>query len=105
MSELNIKSSIHKNDNFEKCGESCANEKKHTPSEWQTNIFCIYSKVFKIMLANWRESIDHAEEKELSKGLDELVLPSNEEWRHHVYYRLVDLQREIDSRGVEGVEE
>ncbi|KAK0180586.1 hypothetical protein PV327_002953 [Microctonus hyperodae] len=57
------------------------------------------------MLANWRESIDHAEEKELSKELDELVLPSNEEWRHHVYYRLVDLQREIDSGVVEGDEE
>lgn len=65
-------------------------------TEWRTNIFGVYSKVFKVMLAQWKESIEHAEDEERSKELDELVLPSNEDWRHQVYLRLVDLQREMD---------
>ncbi|CAG5082458.1 Similar to Nsun7: Putative methyltransferase NSUN7 (Mus musculus) [Cotesia congregata] len=61
------------------------------------SLFGVYSKVFKVMLSNWKESIEHTEEEDRVSELDELVLPSNEEWRYQVYYRLVDLQREVDS--------
>ncbi|XP_008551675.2 uncharacterized protein LOC103574095 [Microplitis demolitor] len=61
------------------------------------SLFGVYSKVFKVMLSNWKESIEHTEEEDRVRELDELVLPSNEEWRYQVYYRLVDLQRELDS--------
>lgn len=61
------------------------------------SLFGVYSKVFKVMLSNWKESIEHSEEEDRVSELDELVLPSNEEWRYQVYYRLVDLQREVDS--------
>lgn len=64
------------------------------------NLFGVYSKVFKVMLSSWKETIEQAEEEERVKELEELILPSNEEWRHEVYYRLVDLQRELDS-GIE----
>ena len=63
---------------------------------WRTNLFTLYARVFRIMLAKWKETLEHAQEAEKLRDLDDLILPSNEEWRHQVYYRLVDLQREID---------
>ncbi|XP_063986485.1 uncharacterized protein LOC135167324 [Diachasmimorpha longicaudata] len=66
-------------------------------SSWRTNLFGVYAKVFKVMLSGWKEKIEHNEEEDREKELEALVLPSNEEWRYQVYYRLVDLQREIDS--------
>lgn len=62
------------------------------------SLFSIYAKIFRLMLARWDETLDPNEDKHL-KELDDLVLPSNEEWRRQVYYRLVDLQREIDAEG------
>ncbi|XP_011299529.1 uncharacterized protein [Fopius arisanus] len=49
------------------------------------------------MLSRWKEKAESTEEEDREKELEALVLPSNEEWRYQVYYRLVDLQREIDS--------
>lgn len=62
------------------------------------SLFTIYAKIFRVMLARWVQTADPHEESHL-RELDELVLPSNEEWRRQVYYRLVDLQREIDAEG------
>ncbi|XP_034952478.1 uncharacterized protein [Chelonus insularis] len=75
------------------------NDSTFTPRK--ISLFGAYSKVFKVMLASWKDSVEHADEELRSKELDELILPSNEEWRHQVYYRLVDLQREFDAEAVE----
>lgn len=64
---------------------------------WRTNLFGVYAKVFKVMLSSWKETVEFTEEEDREKELEALVLPSNEEWRYQVYYRLVDLQREIDA--------
>lgn len=64
---------------------------------WRTNLFTLYARVFQVMLAKWKERLRQAHEDEKAKELDDLILPSNEEWRYRVYYRLVDMQREIDS--------
>ncbi|XP_046414680.1 LOW QUALITY PROTEIN: uncharacterized protein LOC124176889 [Neodiprion fabricii] len=64
----------------------------------KVSLFTIYAKIFRVMLARWVQNTDPNEEKHV-RELEELVLPSNEEWRRQVYYRLVDLQREIDAEG------
>ncbi|XP_046733830.1 uncharacterized protein LOC124404057 [Diprion similis] len=64
----------------------------------KVSLFAIYAKIFRVMLARWVQTTDPNEEKYI-RELEELVLPSNEEWRRQVYYRLVDLQREIDAEG------
>lgn len=62
----------------------------------RSNLFTLYSGVFRVMLAKWKKTMEHAQEAERARQLDSLILPSNQEWRYQVYYRLVDLQREID---------
>ncbi|XP_024946504.1 uncharacterized protein LOC107273416 isoform X2 [Cephus cinctus] len=63
----------------------------------KASLFTIYAKVFRVMISALIQPVHDPEEEEFNKELDELILPSNDEWRHQVYYRLVDLQREIDA--------
>ncbi|XP_050582314.1 uncharacterized protein LOC126918450 isoform X1 [Bombus affinis] len=60
------------------------------------NMFEEYSKIFRILLANWKENYSQLRNDEFNENLEDLILPSNEEWRYRVYYRLVELQRECD---------
>ncbi|XP_076760908.1 uncharacterized protein LOC143429264 [Xylocopa sonorina] len=55
-------------------------------------MFAEYAKIFQIVLANCNQVRDN----ELS-GIRDLILPSNEDWRCRVYYKLVELQREFDA--------
>lgn len=72
----------------------------------RSSLFSLYAKIFRLLLGKWEKpgtgaggggNLDeNSEEDEYSKELDGLVLPSNEDWRLRVYYRLVELQREND---------
>lgn len=59
------------------------------------------AKIFRILLANWRRSNSQLHDNELNKNLEDLILPSNEDWRYQVYYQLVELQRESDTIFIE----
>ncbi|XP_026299628.1 uncharacterized protein LOC413907 isoform X3 [Apis mellifera] len=52
------------------------------------------AKIFRILLANWRRNNSQLHDNE---NLEDLILPSNEDWRYRVYYQLVELQRESDA--------
>ncbi|XP_031772259.1 uncharacterized protein LOC100871303 isoform X2 [Apis florea] len=52
------------------------------------------AKIFRILLANWRRNNNQLHDNELNENLEDLILPSNEDWRYRVYYQLVELQRE-----------
>ena len=67
---------------------------KKNKSLRKTSIFTVYARVFRVMLSKWIRPNFFDEEHR--KELEELILPSNEEWRQHVYYRLVELQRQVD---------
>lgn len=60
------------------------------------NMFEEYSKIFRILLASWKENYGQLRNDEFNENLEDLILPSNEDWRYRVYYRLVELQRECD---------
>ena len=62
----------------------------------KVNLFAVYARIFRLMLATSNES-KASEEDEYAKELENLVLPSNEEWRLKVYYGLVDQQRKLDA--------
>ncbi|XP_043461228.1 uncharacterized protein LOC122497899 isoform X3 [Leptopilina heterotoma] len=62
----------------------------------KSSIFTIYARVFRVVLSKFIKPPDFIDEEEHRRELDELILPSNEEWRHQVYYQLVDLQRLMD---------
>lgn len=55
------------------------------------------AKIFHILLANWRRKNSQFHDNELNENLEDLILPSNEDWRYRVYYQLVELQRESDA--------
>ncbi|XP_066581940.1 putative methyltransferase NSUN7 [Prorops nasuta] len=64
----------------------------------RANIFAIYARAFRILLAKLSPKMKFiTEEQRTKKELEDLVLPSNEDWRHQVYYSLVELQREFDA--------
>ncbi|XP_054012839.1 uncharacterized protein LOC128894853 [Hylaeus anthracinus] len=58
-----------------------------------------YAKIFRIVLARWISIYSQLRDEKLNEEAedDDLILPSNEDWRHRVYYRLVELQRECDA--------
>ncbi|XP_043586458.1 uncharacterized protein LOC122569453 isoform X3 [Bombus pyrosoma] len=60
------------------------------------NMFEECSKIFRILLASWKENYSQLRNDEFNENLEDLILPSNEDWRYRVYYRLVELQREYD---------
>lgn len=73
--------------------------KNLTTSLRRSNLFFLYAKVFRLLLAKTTKTNEISlleEEKEYDIELDRLVLPSNKDWRLKVYYRLVELQRESD---------
>lgn len=55
------------------------------------------AKIFHILLANSRRNNSQFHDNELNENLEDLILPSNEDWRYRVYYQLVELQRESDA--------
>ncbi|XP_076623668.1 uncharacterized protein LOC143343051 [Colletes latitarsis] len=59
--------------------------------------FIEYAKILRIVLARWISICSQLRDEKLNEEADDLILPSNEEWRHRVYYRLVELQRECDA--------
>lgn len=67
----------------------------------KSSIFTIYARVFRVVLSKFIKTTDFIDEEEHRRELDELILPSNEEWRHQVYYQLVDLQRLMDRNSEE----
>ena len=73
----------------------------------RSSLFSLYAKIFRLLLSKWDKPggcfNETSEEDEYSSELDQLVLPSNEEWRLRVYYRLVELQRENDLHSEEEV--
>ncbi|CAK9829534.1 hypothetical protein ANTRET_LOCUS6854 [Anthophora retusa] len=60
------------------------------------SMFSEYANTFCITLARWTRSCNHRREDKSNGDADDLILPSNEDWRYRVYYRLVELQRECD---------
>lgn len=60
------------------------------------SIFTIYARVFRVLLSKWVRTSNFVDEEEHRRELEELILPSNEEWRQQVYFRLVELQRQLD---------
>lgn len=63
-------------------------------SVYQGRMFEECAKIFRILLANWRRNNSQLHDNELNENLEDLILPSNEDWRYRVYYQLVELQRE-----------
>ena len=64
-------------------------------SSRKSGIFAVYAKAFRALLSKWIINSNLIEEQHREE-LEELILPSNEEWRQQVYYRLVELQRQVD---------
>ena len=65
----------------------------------RSSLFTLYAKIFRLLLSKWESGVvqeDTDSVDEYNKELEDLVLPSNEEWRLRVYYSLVQLQREND---------
>lgn len=76
-----------------------------TPSEtsWRSSsvpvqkrriTFTGYAKVLRMILARYTLICEQVRDEQRDDQLADLVLPSSEDWRHRVYYRLVELQRE-----------
>jgi len=63
----------------------------------KVNIFALYAKIFRLLLAVQIPNLSLLSDELRDKELEKLILPSNEEWRHWVYHRLVELQREKDA--------
>lgn len=63
-------------------------------SVYQGRMFEECAKIFRILLVNWRRNNSQLHDNE---NLEDLILPSNEDWRYRVYYQLVELQRESDA--------
>ncbi|XP_014616005.1 PREDICTED: uncharacterized protein LOC106793519 [Polistes canadensis] len=62
----------------------------------KSNIFDVYTTIFRLIIVHWIPRVCLLEEEQKEKELDNLILPSNTQWRHQVYYKLVELQRERD---------
>lgn len=56
-----------------------------------------YGKICGILLTSWRENWKKRCGDEGKESVEDLILPSNEDWRYRVYYRLVELQRVCDT--------
>ncbi|XP_058790804.1 uncharacterized protein LOC131664006 isoform X2 [Phymastichus coffea] len=76
----------------------------------RSSLFSLYAKIFRLLLSKWNGSgpsqvNEGSEVDEYTRQLESLVLPSNEDWRLRVYYRLVELQRESDALASDECEE
>ncbi|KAK9296294.1 hypothetical protein QLX08_009630 [Tetragonisca angustula] len=69
---------------------------KPSVSARKKSTFEDYAKIFRALLASWRENYNRLCNDELCENVEDLTLPSNEDWRYRIYYRLVQLQREYD---------
>ncbi|XP_015171449.1 PREDICTED: uncharacterized protein LOC107063843 [Polistes dominula] len=67
----------------------------------KSNIFDVYTTIFRLIIVHWIPRVCLLEEEKREKELDDLILPSNTQWRHQVYYKLVELQRERDVEIIE----
>lgn len=63
----------------------------------KTSIFILYAKIFRFLFTARPSNLSLLGDEERDRELEELILPSNEEWRQQVYHRLVELQREKDA--------
>lgn len=63
----------------------------------KTSLFTLYAKIFRLLLTTQLPTLGLVSDERRNKELEELILPSNEEWRHRVYHSLVELQREKDA--------
>lgn len=63
----------------------------------RTSIFVLYAKIFRLLLTTQISSLALLSNEQRNGELEELVLPSNEEWRHRTYHSLVELQRQKDA--------
>lgn len=63
----------------------------------KTSLFTLYAKIFRLLLTTQLPSLGLLSEEKRNEELEDLILPSNEEWRHRVYHSLVELQREKDA--------
>ncbi|KZC04711.1 Pyruvate dehydrogenase E1 component subunit alpha-2, mitochondrial, partial [Dufourea novaeangliae] len=57
-----------------------------------------YAAILRTVLERWISVRGQLREEKLNEEAEELILPSNEDWRQRVYYRLVELQRECDAQ-------
>ncbi|CAD1473978.1 unnamed protein product, partial [Heterotrigona itama] len=69
---------------------------KPSVSARKRSTFEDYAKIFRALLASWRGNCNRLCNDELCETIEDLTLPSNEDWRYRIYYRLVQLQREYD---------
>ncbi|XP_032670129.1 uncharacterized protein LOC116843655 isoform X2 [Odontomachus brunneus] len=63
----------------------------------KSSLFTLYAKIFRLLLATQLPTLSLLNDEGRNKELEDLILPSNEEWRHRVYHSLVELQREKDA--------
>ncbi|XP_078040673.1 LOW QUALITY PROTEIN: uncharacterized protein LOC144471941 [Augochlora pura] len=55
-----------------------------------------YVKILQLAFKRWTSIRGQLRDEKLNKEAEELILPSNEDWRQRVYYGLVELQRACD---------
>lgn len=63
----------------------------------KTSLFTLYARIFRLLLTTQLPALGLLSDEGRNKELEDLILPSNEEWRHRVYHSLVELQREKDA--------
>lgn len=56
-----------------------------------------YAKMLRLVFERWVSIREQLRDEKLNEEAEELILPSNEDWRQRVYYGLVELQRECDA--------
>lgn len=56
-----------------------------------------YAKILRLVFERWMSIRGQLRDEKLNEEAEELILPSNEDWRQRVYYGLVELQRECDA--------
>ncbi|KAL2713843.1 methyltransferase nsun7-like isoform x1 protein [Vespula squamosa] len=69
---------------------------KKSTNTRKANMFDVYANIFRLIIVHWIPRFRFLEEEQRNKELNNLILPSNTQWRHRVYYTLVELQREKD---------
>nr|XP_033331040.1 putative methyltransferase NSUN7 isoform X1 [Megalopta genalis] len=55
-----------------------------------------YVKILQLAFKRWTSIRGQLRDEKLNEEAEELILPSNEDWRQRVYYGLVELQRACD---------
>ncbi|XP_012542594.2 uncharacterized protein LOC105840257 [Monomorium pharaonis] len=63
----------------------------------KTSLFTLYAKIFRLLLTAQIPNFSFLSDELRNRELENLILPSDEEWRHRVYHSLVELQREKDA--------